>query len=671
MKRRLGIAAACALFAYVTLGAQTTTPAPQRPTFRANTETVEVDVSVTDSTGRPIRGLTREDFAIPGQTIVAFQEVNRSTPDDPSHAAMLRVPHDVADNQSARSATLVLLVLDDQVPAAERERARVMARDVVDRLGDGVQIGLLSTSGRLSFEMTDDRSRLLAAIDRVNWSGSQVTTRTSRVVTGSCNFALLEEAARLLAPMPAQRKAIVAVTPGCGSDITGAVRSMASLPEMDLAGAAVRMVDVMRRANVAYYSIDPRGVAGFSLGHLPVPSVMGHLPSEPEGRFQASDQNTFYQLRNMQPPSSPMTGDRMRPTTYSLRHYDPVVISQENLDALGATTGGFAVTNTNDLDSGINRLVDDFDHYYVLGFTPTAKHSGFEKIGVTVNRPNAVLRYRKGYETEGVQPPSKARAPLPSITGVMPVADVPLRLMAMPFVNRAGASSELLAIEVRAPRELLTAAGGALADDASVTVVAVRSDQARVEQSFAFKRHVVIAPAFANGSDATVAYQIVREIALPPGHYQLRVSVTSAKLASTGSVYLSTDVPDTTAQSFDISGPMLVYADPKRVPAATTLIDAGLPALAPVFDRVFVSSDTLRVYCPILRKGGMPSTALLELINADGVVVVSSNNAIGASDVALDATLKLAGVPAGPYRLRVTASQGEVTAKREIGIGIK
>ena len=33
------------------------------PTFRSNTELVEVDVAVTDAQGRPIRGLTKDDFA--------------------------------------------------------------------------------------------------------------------------------------------------------------------------------------------------------------------------------------------------------------------------------------------------------------------------------------------------------------------------------------------------------------------------------------------------------------------------------------------------------------------------------------------------------------------------------------------------------------------------------
>jgi VWFA-related protein len=640
---------------------------------------VEVDVTVTDFSGRPLRGLKRGDFSIPGQEIVAFQEVSRDMADNPQGAAMLRVPRDVADNQSARSATLVLLVLDDRVPALERTRMRDTARDVVDRLGEGVHIGLLSTSGRLAFELTDDRARLLAALDRLVWT--TLEARTSRVVTGSCDFALLEQAARMLAPMPAQRKAIVAITPGCGIDIKGSVESMAALDAWPIEPpphVAVRMVDVMRRANVAYYAIDPRGKVGFSLGHFGSSNFMGGIgPSAGgasdggEGRNSFDGDNVFASLR-AGPPGSPMTGDRQNPTWYTT-HGDPVILSQEGLTALGDATGGFAVTNTDDLAGGINRLVTDLDHYYVLGFTPSTTKGGFHKLEVHVNNPDALLRYRRGYQMDGVKARSKGDHALPSISGVLAVPDVPLRLMAMPFATATGAPRELFAIEVRAPKDQMAGAGGALSDDVSVTVVAVRSDQARVEQAFAFKRHVTIAPRFAAAAGSTVAYQIVRAIELPSGHYQFRVSVTSARMNSTGSVYLSTDVPDFSELAFQLSGPMVVYADNSRHPASATLIDSGLPAVAPVFDRVFAPSDTVRILCPIWRSGPLtPTSAEIELLDRDNNVALTSKAPIAGDGImALDATLKLQGVAPGAYRLRISAAQGETIASREIGIAIR
>jgi VWFA-related protein len=191
---------------------------------------VEVDVAVTDATGHPIQGLTAADFAIVGQKIVAFTEVSHDAADDPSSAAMLRVPRDVADNQVARTATVALIVLDDGVPRAERERARDTIRQVVDQLGPGVQVGLMSMSGRLGFEITDDRARLLEAINRLEWNDAPRLARPGGAVTGSCSFGTFEQAARMLAPMAARRKAVVAITAGCPGDIKGCVESMSATP---------------------------------------------------------------------------------------------------------------------------------------------------------------------------------------------------------------------------------------------------------------------------------------------------------------------------------------------------------------------------------------------------------------------------------------------------------
>jgi hypothetical protein len=82
------VAVGGSLLAQAPAQAQAPTPPSQGPaTFKASTELVEVDVSVTGPDGKPIRGLTAADFAIVGQKIVAFQEVSHDEPDDPTRAA--------------------------------------------------------------------------------------------------------------------------------------------------------------------------------------------------------------------------------------------------------------------------------------------------------------------------------------------------------------------------------------------------------------------------------------------------------------------------------------------------------------------------------------------------------------------------------------------------------
>src|SRR4029077_12726845 len=80
---------------------------------------------------------------------------------------------------------------------------------------------------------------------------------------------------------------------------------------------------------------------------------------------------------------------------------DRAMISQrsDNLRALAENTDGLAVVDTNDIDKGMKRIVDDLTSYYLLGYTSTnGKLDGrYRKISVRVKRPGVDVRARRGY----------------------------------------------------------------------------------------------------------------------------------------------------------------------------------------------------------------------------------------------------------------------------------
>ena len=355
-----------------------------------------------------------------------------------------------------------------------------------------------------------------------------------------------------------------------------------------------------------------------------------------------------------------------------LRHEDPVILSQDNLEATAVTTGGVAITRTNDIDGGIARIVNDFDHYYLLGFAPadSTSHS-FEKLDVTVNRPGAVVRARRGYQLGGEKKQTVTLQSV-SIAGFVPNPDVPMRLMAMPFAPITGGAREIVALEVQAPRTALAAADGSLEDDVTVTIAAVRSDSARVQTAFKFMRHLVL-PKDSGGSSPNVSYQIVRSVDLPSGPYQLRVSIESKKLGQTGSVYLSTEVPDYSNAALEISGPLLAFADASRRPRMLTQVEANTLTFQPVFDRTFAPNDRLRVVCPLWRTAQTGSTkAEIELIDHGGRTIAGAAiPAAGEGIAGIDGVLSLSGVPPGAYILRVTATDGAAASSRDVTIAVK
>ena len=127
-----------------------------------------------------------------------------------------------------------------------------------------------------------------------------------------------------------------------------------------------------------------------------------------------------------------------------LRADQQIVSSRsENLRALAENTDGLAVVDTNDLDKGMKRVVDDLTSYYLLGYyaTNTKLDGKFRKITVRVRRPNVDVRARRGYRAatreeieegkmtaataEAAAPPEMIQAALNSLGGARP--GVPLR----------------------------------------------------------------------------------------------------------------------------------------------------------------------------------------------------------------------------------------------------
>ena len=89
--------------------------------------------------------------------------------------------------------------------------------------------------------------------------------------------------------------------------------------------------------------------------------------------------------------------------------YSEVRLAQQGLEITSAASGGFAVTNTDDFTSGIKRIVDDLDHYYLLGFYPTdTKGKGYRPLDVKIaGHPDWKLRFRRGYMPGGPPPPPR------------------------------------------------------------------------------------------------------------------------------------------------------------------------------------------------------------------------------------------------------------------------
>jgi VWFA-related protein len=123
------------------------------------------------------------------------------------------------------------------------------------------------------------------------------------------------------------------------------------------------MLDEANRANASFYPIDPRGLAVFD-----TPIMRLDVPGSP-------------------PPPTPLAVDRAMLTARLTA-----------LRTLAGATDGLAIVDTNDLSTGLRRVVADLSSYYLLGYYSSGRLDGrFHSITVRVKRPGVSVRARRGY----------------------------------------------------------------------------------------------------------------------------------------------------------------------------------------------------------------------------------------------------------------------------------
>jgi VWFA-related protein len=720
---------------------------PQRPpVFRSATELVEIDVVVVDKAGQRVHGLTKDDFILKDrkkpQAIETFTEVQRES-ERANELPRLPVetPIDVASNTSAQAGRLVVLVLDDlHVWRGRTNTVRDIAEKIVSDLGPESSMALIQTGGEHGVEVTSNRLRLLTAIDK--FQGRRPTRRPLEVCdpigkpitngesadAADINFGCeiqelnanrglikaLEDAARILGGGDKRRKAFILVSENIAKDISGLFdggEQIANIVSHDIWVPAaayeyqlLNTMNAMRRGNVATYAIDPRGLI------TPQKLMEECFPPPRGGRGIGADPCTGDEGSIRDAAGEP-TGFINSPTNWNAW----VRKAQQGLTIMSEETGGFAVVNTDDFTSGISEIISDLDNYYLLGFYPDdLKSKGYRPIDVEVKgRPDLKLRYRQGYQMEGAPPPAKETDELSRlIGGALPKNDLPLRLHAIPMPDSDGPSpgkdaKVIVALELTVPtKSMKTADTDRLLDDIRYGLYAIDLKGAKVRERTGSGAKVALRPrpGLAVVPDK-VTYEIVSELQLPPGDYQLRASATSEKLAAGGSVYLSFEVPDFSKADLLLTDLVIAYADGPHVPIARDLprvviqttrlevVRRGAtpvggrvappaaepppfppPALPfdPTLDRVFTSRDTLRLFFKTIRKGSAPLTATISALTHDDQIAVTFKRELPAGPQPhLDVRLPLAQLSPGPYRLLVNVTDGAMSTAREVGFVVR
>jgi VWFA-related protein len=386
-------------------------PAPEQFGESVNVNVVNVDVYVTDKSGKRIKGLTKDDFeitengkavaitnfyAVEGGKALVVGDEPPATPGPPPQAATARTAP-LPEDQRLR-----LIVYIDNFNLRPFNRNRVMRElraFLSQKVGRDDQVMLVtydrSTHVRQGF--TSDPglvSSALLELETISAQGVHADSERrdalrnieeSKSATEAQGYArsyaestfndlsfsidALKDLVSSLAGMPG-RKAILYVSDGlqmiAGQDVFYAVQAKYGEQATGLTtsmqyDASRRFTELAAQANgnrVTFYTIDAAGLRVYS-------SISAENQTPGQGIYIDS-----VQISNLQAP----------------------------LQMLAEKTGGVAIINRNQVLPALERVAEDFGSYYSLGYAPTHYGDGrYYKIDVRLKKKGLTVRHREGY----------------------------------------------------------------------------------------------------------------------------------------------------------------------------------------------------------------------------------------------------------------------------------
>src|SRR6202522_2521889 len=401
--------------------------------LRSSSDLVRIDVEVTDKSGKPIKGLTANQFTITDegrpQAITSFsfadiEAIETATADD-SKPIVVAVDNDGPNSPSAdaisdalRDRRLIVLFFD---LTSMQTDDLIRAHDAADKFvkhqmtkADVVAVVVFSTRINVLANFTNDRTVLNKAIaqltpdnsanlasplyaaaangeyDVQEYTGAAYTPDETEfnVFNTDQKLAAVEGLADVLGGIPG-RKAMV--------EFTGGITQTGEENRTQLRAAT----DAANRADVSIYSIDSRGL----------------LAAPPGG-----DTTT-----------NAATGTSMFTGASVFHQTDQREDSRDTLATLSTDTGGKAFFDLGDLSEALPKIQQDNGGYYLVGYNLGAdvKRDGrWRTIHVKVNAPGARVRYRDGYyaprDFQHLEKEDRAQQLADAVNSDNPIVDLPV-----------------------------------------------------------------------------------------------------------------------------------------------------------------------------------------------------------------------------------------------------
>jgi VWFA-related protein len=606
--------------------APTKSPEPAKDdVVRITTNLVQIDAVVTDRRGQQVTDLGAEEFEIyedgRPQPIKNFsyisleRESNAPPPvklksNDKAAPPPPQPPEQLRPEQVRRS---IALVVDDLGLSFESiYYVRNALRKFVDeQMQSGDMVAIIRTGAGVGAlqQFTTDKQLLHAAIDRLKWNAygrrgigafgnigdDAFYTEPRGAKRGIYTSTELDKKADLDVREVADREQAndfkeEVFTVGTLGALNYVVRGLKELPGRKSAvlltdslelfnstgggnyrtlEALRRLIDLANRSSVVFYPIDPRGLQ--TLNDTPANSLVGATKGSPEGEVAATGLSGNRIMQNLM--------------SRSLEFQD----AQDGMNYLARQTGGFLVSNNNDIAQGIRRVLDQ-KGYYLIGyrpeestFDPATGRKNFRHIEVRVKRPGLSVRTRSGFygvTTAEARPGKRTREQqlLTALTSPFASGALDLRLTSV-FLNDLTYGSFVRSLIHVNGKSLTFTDEADGTHKASVDVAAVTFDDAGLVVDQRFRSETVLV----RGQEYNAARRdgLTFGINLPikkPGAFQLRIAVRDVPTERVGSANQFIEVPNLNKKRLTLSG-LYLAGNTTRRPSNTAAQGApGAPS---------------------------------------------------------------------------------------------
>jgi VWFA-related protein len=554
-------------------------PETDEDVVKISTTLVQVDVTVTDKSGKVVTDLKPEEIEIyengEKQNITNFSFISNIRARTETSVARttdkIAVPVPPTQLRPEQVRRTIALVVDDLTLSFESVHyvRRALKKFVDEQMQDGDLVAIIRTGSGVGAlqQFTSDRRQLYAAIEKVRWN---LTGNGKIGAFSPIEASLLQQAKASGADISDEQLEAERNRDQSFSDFQGSVFATGTLGALDfiirgmqelpgrksvmllsdgfklftknesgftessrILQSLRRLTDLANRASVVVYTMDPRGLQTLGL---------------------TAEDNT-----------NGLSGDQTEQKLSDRRN--ELFDTQEGLVYLARQTGGFPIINNNDLSGGIRKILDD-QSYYLVGYQPDAdtfdpKTRRFNKLQIKVNRKDVRVRYRSGFfgvSDEQIKKPSNQtprQQILNALTSPFAVNGIALRLNTLFGNDTKDGSFVRFLLHVDAKDLKFTDETDGNKKAVFDVIAVIYGDNGTVTDQISQSYTLT---AKAERYQKILNEGFVYHFPFPikkPGAYQLRVAIRDAQAEKVGSANQFIEVPNLKKARLTVSGIVL------------------------------------------------------------------------------------------------------------------